>query len=247
MTDLLEVAGLSAAYKGKARALTDVSLTVATGEIVALLGANGAGKTTLIRAVSGLLGLHGGAVTAGAVTFAGRAVTRLGADRIVRLGVGQVPEGRMVFKSLTVAENLAVGAAVLPRAAGLERIAAVYDLFPRLRERIGQIAGLMSGGEQQMLALGRALASAPKMLLIDELSLGLAPMIVRSIYDQLAMVRQSFGTAVLVVEQNAHLALEICDRAYVLERGRIVLGGSAAEVGGSPRMREAYLGLGADV
>ena len=246
MTAALDLRGLSAAYRGKALALTGVDLAVAAGEIVALLGANGAGKTTLIRAVSGLLGLHGGAIAGGTVQVAGRPVARLSADRIVRLGVGQVPEGRLVFKNLTVAENLAVGAAVLPRAAGLERIEAVYELFPRLRERTRQRAGLMSGGEPQMLALGRALAAAPKGLLIDELSLGLAPLVVRAIYAQLAVIRAKFGTAILVVEQNARLALDICDRAYVLERGEIVLSGTAAEVSASPKMHEAYLGLSRD-
>jgi branched-chain amino acid transport system ATP-binding protein len=239
---LLEIRGLGAAYGGKARVLDDISFEIAPGAIVALLGANGAGKTTLIRAVSGLLPLHGGTLLAGSVSLGGVETTRLAAERIVRLGVGQVPEGRLVFRHLTVEENLRVGAAVLPRARGRERIAAVYDMFPRLSERRRQPAGLMSGGEQQMLALGRALASAPRLLLIDELSLGLAPIIVKTIYGQLKAIRASFGAAMLVVEQNARLALEICDTAHVLERGRIAMSGTAAELAASERVRDLYLG-----
>ncbi len=239
---VLEVQGVFAAYAAKATALSDVSLTIPAGGMVALLGSNGAGKTTLIKAISGLLPLHHGTLVSGSVRIAGTNITGLRADRIVRLGLGQVPEGRLVFKHLTVEENLQVGAAVVPRAVGRERIAAVYDLFPRLAERRRQQAGLMSGGEQQMLALGRALASAPRILLIDELSLGLAPIIVKAIYAQLRAVRAAFGTAMLVVEQNAKLALEICDTAYVLERGVIVMSGSAAEVAASDRIRESYLG-----
>ena len=243
---LLEVKGLSVAYGRRAMALSSVSLEVGAGRIVALLGANGAGKTTLIRAVSGLLGLHGGHVTAGHVSLDGHPVAGLSADRIVRLGVGQVPEGRLVFKQLSVEENLRVGAAVLPRRAVQERLDAVYSLFPKLLERRHQAAGLMSGGEQQMLALGRALASSPKILLIDELSLGLAPLIVSTIYTQLVAIRESFGTAILIVEQNARLALDIADSAYVLERGEIVLSGPAQEVALSDKVRDAYLGAKAD-
>jgi branched-chain amino acid transport system ATP-binding protein len=243
---LIELRGLSACYGGKAIVLRDVDLSIPAGGMVALLGANGAGKTSLIRAISGLLPLHHGAITAGSVRIGGTEITGLGPDRIVRLGLAQVPEGRMVFRHLTVEENLRVGAAVISRAQGDQRIAAVYELFPRLAERRRQAAGLMSGGEQQMLALGRALASAPRVLLIDELSLGLAPIIVKSIYDQLRQVRAAFGTAMLVVEQNARLALEICDTAHVLERGAIVLSGTADAVAGSERMRESYLGIKAE-
>jgi ABC-type branched-subunit amino acid transport system ATPase component len=239
---LLAIQDLSVSYAGKSLVLAHIGIDVGPGEIVALLGANGAGKTTLIRAISGLIRLHGGAILSGTVRFAGHDMVHLRADRIVRLGLGQVPEGRLIFKNLTVEENLDVGAAILPRARGRERIDAVYQLFPRLAERKRQPAGLMSGGEQQMLALGRALASAPRLILIDELSLGLAPLIVRSIYEQLENIRAAFGTSMLIVEQNARLALEICDRAYVLERGEIVVSGTAEEVSGSERMRESYLG-----
>jgi branched-chain amino acid transport system ATP-binding protein len=239
---LIDMRRVSVAYGGKAMALSSVDLTVPERGIVALLGANGAGKTTLIRAVSGLLKHHGGHVTGGEINLSGRRIDGMAANRIVRLGLGQAPEGRLIFKHLTVEENLEVGASVLPRSATKERLDVVYELFPKLRERRTQQAGLMSGGEQQMLALGRALASKPKILLIDELSLGLAPLIVRAIYTQLVKVRDSLGTSMLLVEQNARLALDIADHAYVLERGQIMLSGTAAELKASDRVRELYLG-----
>jgi branched-chain amino acid transport system ATP-binding protein len=242
---LLEVANLSVAYGRRAFALSEVGLVVPKSGIVALLGANGAGKTTLIRTISGLVGLHGGTRTQGEIAFEGRSIAGLSADRIVRLGMGQVPEGRLVFRNLTVEENLQVGASIVPKAQVRARLEAVYALFPRLAERKGQAAGLMSGGEQQMLALGRALCGSPKILLIDELSLGLAPLIVAAIYEQLGRIRDEFGTALLIVEQNAKLALRIADHAYVLERGEIVLSGPSAEVAGSARVRESYLGQAA--
>lgn len=243
---LLNVSGLSASYGGKALVLSGIDLTVGTAEIVAILGANGAGKTTLIRAISGLLKLHGGEIRTGQVTLGAKEVTHLAPETIVRHGLGQVPEGRLVFKNLTVEDNLEVGAAVLSRAEGRQKIAAVYQLFPRLAERRTQLAGLMSGGEQQMLALGRALASSPRLILVDELSLGLAPLIVRDIYRQFETIRSEFGTSMLIVEQNAPLALDVSERAYVLERGEVVLSGPSAEVATSARMRESYLGIEAE-
>ena len=242
MSALLEIRNLSAGYARKGLALEDVSLSVPKGGIVALLGANGAGKTTLIRAVTGLLGLHHGHVTGGAVYFAGQAILGLPAHRLVRMGVGQVPEGRLIFKQLSVEDNLMVGAAILPRVKVREGLDSVYALFPRLLERRQQAAGWMSGGEQQMLALGRALIGRPQLLLIDELSLGLAPLIVKDIYRQLRVVGETLGTAMLVVEQNARLALEFAASAYVLNRGRVVLSGSAAEVAANDSMKESYLG-----
>ena len=242
MDNLLEVKGLSVGYARKGLALEGVSLSVAKGSIVALLGANGAGKTTLIRAVTGLLDLHHGHVTQGSITFDGRPILGLPPHRLVRLGMAQVPEGRLVFKQLTVEENLNVGAAMLARAAVRERMDAVYQLFPKLLERRGQAAGWLSGGEQQMLALGRALVSGPRLLLVDELSLGLAPLIVQAIYKQLRVVGDTLGTAMLVVEQNARLALEFAATAFILDRGRIVLAGTAAEVASSAAMKESYLG-----
>ena len=242
MENLLEVNGLSVGYARKGLALENVSLSVPKGSIVALLGANGAGKTTLIRAISGLLDLHHGHVTQGTVSLDGKPVLGLAAHRLVRLGMAQVPEGRMIFKQLTVEENLNVGAAIIARSAVRERMDAVYHLFPKLLERRSQAAGWLSGGEQQMLALGRALVSGPRLLLVDELSLGLAPLIVQTIYKQLRVVGDTLGTAMLVVEQNARLALEFAATAFVLDRGRIVLSGTAAQVASSAAMQESYLG-----
>ena len=239
---LLGVDRLAVSYARKGLALENVSLTVEQGGIVALLGANGAGKSTLIRAITGLLSLHGGAVAAGRIDFAGQPILGLPSHRLVRLGMAQVPEGRLVFKQLTVEENLQVGASILPRRAVGERMDAVYTLFPQLLERRSRAAGWLSGGEQQMLALGRALVAAPRLLLVDELSLGLAPLVVQAIYKQLRVVGDTLGTAMLIVEQNARLALEFAATAYVLERGRVVLSGPAAEVAASALVRESYLG-----
>ena len=242
MDALLEVKGLSVGYARKGLALEDVSLSVPKGEIVALLGANGAGKTTLIRAVTGLLSLHHGHVTQGSILMAGRPILGLPAHRLVRMGMAQVPEGRLIFKQLSVQDNLNVGAAILPRSAVKERMDAVYALFPRLLERRLQAAGWLSGGEQQMLALGRALVASPSLVLVDELSLGLAPLIVKAIYNQLRVVGETLGTSMLIVEQNARLALEFASTAYILDRGRIVLSGPSAEVAASDAMKESYLG-----
>ncbi|MDE3176943.1 MAG: ABC transporter ATP-binding protein [Pseudomonadota bacterium] len=242
MEPLFAIEGLSVGYARKGLALEDVSLAVPRGGVVALLGANGAGKTTLIRAATGLIRFHGGEIASGAVRFAGEPVHRLPPHARVRLGMAQVPEGRLVFKKLSVEDNLNVGAAILPASQRRESLASIYELFPRLQERRDQAAGWLSGGEQQMLALGRALIGKPRLLLIDELSLGLAPLIVRAIYQQLRSAAESLGTAMLVVEQNARLALEFASYAYVLDRGRVALAGSAAEVASSEVMRASYLG-----
>ena len=242
MEIMLNVDNLSVAYARKGLALDSVSLALPAGSIVALLGANGAGKTTLIRAITGLLGLHGGGVTAGRIDFAGNSILGLPSHQLVRLGMAQVPEGRLVFKQLSVEENLQVGAAILPRAAVSKRMEAVYTLFPRLLERRRQAAGWLSGGEQQMLALGRALVAGPRLLLVDELSLGLAPLIVETIYEKLKVVGDTLGTSMLVVEQNARLALQFASTAYVLDRGRIVLSGPASEVAASALVKQSYLG-----
>ncbi len=242
MAPALAIEGLSANYARKGLALDDVSLVVPKGGIVALLGANGAGKTTLIRAATGLIGLHGGRIAKGVVRFAGEAVQHLPAHKRVRLGMAQVPEGRLVFKKLSVEDNLLVGAAILPGAQRREGLEAVYALFPRLKERRQSAAGWLSGGEQQMLALGRALIGRPQLLLVDELSLGLAPIIVRQIYEQLRKVGDTLGASMLVVEQNARLALEFASYAYVLESGRVAVSGPAAEVAASEAMRASYLG-----
>jgi branched-chain amino acid transport system ATP-binding protein len=242
MTNMLDIKNLSVGYARKGLALENVSLSVPKGSIVALLGANGAGKTTLIRAVTGLLPLHNGHVAQGNIDFGGAEIVGVAPHRLVRMGMGQVPEGRLIFKQLSVEDNLAVGAAILPRSAVRERMDAVYALFPRLLERRKQSAGWLSGGEQQMLALGRALVGGPRLLLVDELSLGLAPLIVQAIYKQLIVVGQTLGTSMLIVEQNARIALEFASSAYILERGQITLSGSSEEVRNSPIMRDAYLG-----
>jgi branched-chain amino acid transport system ATP-binding protein len=197
----------------------------------------------MIRAISGLLPLHNGQITGGSIAMDGQSILGLPSHKLVRMGMGQVPEGRLVFKQLTVEENLRVGAAVLPKSTEKERMDAVYELFPRLQERRSQAAGWLSGGEQQMLALGRALVTRPRLLLVDELSLGLAPLIVRAIYKQLKLVGETLGASILVVEQNARLALDFATTAYVLERGRITLSGSAQDVANSDLVRESYLGV----
>lgn len=242
MSAALEIEGLSVAYARKGLALQDVSLSVPKGGIVALLGANGAGKTTLIRAVTGLLDLHHGAVTAGQIRFGGQSMLGMPAHKRVRMGMGQVPEGRLVFKHLSVEDNLRVGADILPRGQLNEGLESVYTLFPRLRERRQQAAGWMSGGEQQMLALGRAMIGRPQLLLVDELSLGLAPLIVKDIYKQLRVIGETLGTAMLVVEQNARLALEFAESAYIIAGGRIAHSGTSAEIAASPAIQESYLG-----
>ncbi|MCL4745519.1 MAG: ABC transporter ATP-binding protein [Burkholderiaceae bacterium] len=243
MTEMmLDIKGLSVGYARKGLALEDVSLSVPKGSVVALLGANGAGKTTLIRAVTGLLPLHHGHIVQGRVDFLGQSILGMPTHRLVRMGMSQVPEGRMVFKQLSVEENLNVAAAILPRSAARERMEVVYTLFPQLKERRRQAAGWLSGGEQQMLALGRALVAGPRLLLVDELSLGLAPLIVEAIYEQLRVVGDTFETAMLLVEQNAPLACEFASTAYVLDRGRIALSGPADEVAASEIVKELYLG-----
>jgi branched-chain amino acid transport system ATP-binding protein len=241
---VLDVSGLEVAYGGSAPALRGVTLAVGEGAAVALLGANGAGKTTTIRAVSGLLKLHSGRVQAGTITLEGQDVTKLKPHAIVARGVGQVPEGRMVFAELTVEENLRIGATARRGQVPAEELERIYELFPQIAGRRHDHAGWLSGGEQQMLAIGRGLMAKPRLLLLDEVSLGLAPMITRTIFERLREVRRSTGTAMLVVEQNARLALEFCDYAYVLEGGRIVLEGPAGRLRDDPQVQELYLGGG---
>jgi ABC-type branched-subunit amino acid transport system ATPase component len=242
-TPLLEVADLHVSYAG-VRALHGVSLAVPEGAIVAVLGNNGAGKTTLLRAISGTLRLHGGAIERGSTRFAGRTLSDLEPAGIVRAGVVQVPEGRRVFADLTVEENLrAGGLSSRGRRRRVDARTRVYELFPRLAERRTQRAGLLSGGEQQMLAIGRALMSEPRVLLLDEPSLGLAPQIVEQIAEIVVKINEQ-GTGVVLVEQNAAMALAIAHRAYVLEVGRVALEGPADELARSDEVRARYLGVG---
>ena len=232
----LSVKGLVVHY-GAIRALRGVSLEVPDGQVVALIGANGAGKTTTLRAISRLV-----RASAGEIRFRGQDVTRLKAHQVVALGVAHAPEGRGIFLNLTVQENLELGAFLRRDRAGIEAdLARSFQLFPILRERIHQVAGTLSGGEQQMLAVARALMSRPRLMLLDEPSLGLAPQVVERIFEVLKEVAVS-GVALLLVEQNAHKALQIAHRAYVLETGEVTMTGSGPELLASPEVRKAYLG-----
>jgi branched-chain amino acid transport system ATP-binding protein len=225
------------AYYGRVRALQNVSLHVDEGSVVALLGANGAGKTTTLRVVSGLL-----KPTRGSIEYDGKPIGRLRADQLVRLGIGHVPEGRQLFPELTVRENLRLGAYTRGNAKAIEQdLQMVFGYFPRLRERLEQRAGTLSGGEQQMLAIGRALMSRPRLLLLDEPSLGLAPLLVKEIFRIISEIRAA-GTTVVLVEQNAHMALHVADYAYLLETGRVVLSDSSAALRQREEVRRAYLG-----
>jgi branched-chain amino acid transport system ATP-binding protein len=228
----LDLDALEAGY-GRVHILHDITLTVEPGEIVALIGPNGAGKSTLLRAATGMI-----PTTAGRVRLDGRELTRSSIEDIARAGVAHVPEGRRLFAGLTVRDNLRLGALRTRD----EDLTTVLGLFPRLRERLTQVAGSLSGGEQQMCAIGRALMSRPSYLLIDELSLGLAPVLVDEIMARLTEIAET-GTGVLLVEQDAGHALEIAARAYVLENGRITLTGPASELLADPRVRSAYLGI----
>jgi branched-chain amino acid transport system ATP-binding protein len=229
-------------YYGKVHALKNVSLHLGEREIVALIGANGAGKTTILNTVSGVTPAGGGAIE-----FGGEAVTGLSSDRIVKLGISQVPEGRQVFKGLSVADNLELGAYLRFRSreargrihGDMDRI---YQLFPRLKERHRQMAGTLSGGEQQMLAIGRALMARPRLLLLDEPSMGLAPLVVQEIFGVIERLRRDEGTTVLLVEQNAKAALRMADRGYVLETGKVILEGPAQELLENNEVQRAYLG-----
>ena len=233
---MLEVEDLDV-YYGAVHALKGVSVRAEAGEIVTLIGANGAGKTTLLRSISGLIPAR-----SGRVTFEGRDITRMPPHEIVGLGVSQSPEGRMVFANLSVADNLELGAyRRRDRAAIREDRDEVYRLFPRLLERRGQSAGTLSGGEQQMLSVARALMSRPKLLLLDEPSLGLAPLLVREIFRTLREINAR-GMTVLLVEQNAHMALSIAGRGYVLETGRVRIEARCAELLKNEEVRQAYLG-----
>ncbi len=233
---MLTLKGVSTSY-GAIKALTEVSLTVEQGQIVTLIGANGAGKSTTLRSIMGLAQPH-----AGEVLFEGVKLNKIPTHRIAAMGIALVPEGRAVFANLTVLENLEMGAYLQKDRKRIKSdIDHVYQVFPRLQERLLQMAGTLSGGEQQMLAIGRALMAHPRLLLLDEPSLGLAPLVVQTIFEAIAQINRE-GTTILLVEQNANLALRRSQRAYVLETGRIIMQGASAELALNPKVKEAYLG-----
>ena len=233
---MLQVSALSSHY-GRIQALAGIDLAVAEGELVALVGANGAGKTTLLRTLSGVQPASGGSVR-----FLGEDVTHARADRRVRAGIVQVPEGRQVFGPLSVEDNLRLGAYTRTRAESDAELERVYAMFPALKERGRQAAGLLSGGQQQMLAMGRALMAKPRLLLLDEPSMGLAPRLVEEIFAKVRVLKQAH-TTIFLVDQNARAALAVADRGYVLETGRVVLAGSGAALLADGQVREAYLGM----
>lgn len=234
---MLEIKNLEVSY-GSIKALHGVSLKVPEKSIVTLIGANGAGKSTTLRAISGLIKARGGNVV-----YDGQEITNLPAHQIVARGLCHVPEGRMVFANLTVDENLRMGAYLRNDKAGItEDMAYCFQIFPRLKERISQAAGTMSGGEQQMLAIARALMSKPRCLMLDEPSLGIAPMLVRSIFEQIVAINKERGITVLLVEQNANLALQVSQYGYVLETGKVLLEDTSESLRKNPQVREAYLG-----
>jgi branched-chain amino acid transport system ATP-binding protein len=234
---MLEIKHLTVGY-GAITALHGISLSVPAGGIVTLIGANGAGKTTALKTISGLLKPRGGEIL-----YAGRNIAGLPPHQIVKLGVSHVPEGRMIFANLTVMENLQMGAYLQKDRAVVRReLDYVFAAFPRLREREKQIAGTLSGGEQQMLAIGRALMSRPKLLMLDEPSLGLAPLLVKTIFEKIVEINRQQGITILLVEQNANLALEISGFGYVLETGKVALSGDTATLRQNPQVKSAYLG-----
>ncbi len=235
MTVLLEAKGLHAAY-GETKVLHGIDFTVRQGGVTALLGANGAGKTTTLRAICGLCR------TSGDITLDGTPIGGLATEDIVRLGVAHVPDGRGTFMELSVEENLKLGAYTRPARNATDDFEHMFDYFPRLRERFKQQAGTLSGGEQQMLAIARALVLRPRLLLLDEPSFGLAPLIVQEIFRILARIRDDAGVGILLVEQNASLALDFAEDAYLLETGRIVMSGPAAEIAKDEGVRRSYLG-----
>jgi branched-chain amino acid transport system ATP-binding protein len=234
---MLEVKNLSVSY-GAIAALHGVSLSVPQGDIVTLIGGNGAGKTTTLRAISGLQRAQ-----TGEVIYDGRNITNLPAHEIVQLGLAHVPEGRMVFANLTVLENLQMGAYLRSDKPGIATdMAYVFNVFPRLKERERQVSGTLSGGEQQMLAIGRALMSKPKFLMLDEPSLGIAPLLVKTIFEKIVEINREQGITVLLVEQNANLALDVSRFGYVLETGRVLLQDESAKLRSNPQVKSAYLG-----
>ena len=235
MDTILKVEGINV-YYGAIHAIKDISFEVNQGEIVTLIGANGAGKTTTLQTISGLLHTR-----TGSITFQGQNITNIRADKLVSRGLAQVPEGRRVFLQMSVQENLEMGAYTQPQAGVPKDLEMVFELFPRLKERRNQVAGTLSGGEQQMLAMGRALMSHPQLLMLDEPSMGLAPLLVEQIFEIIKNLNKQ-GSTILLVEQNAQMALSVAHRGYVLETGKIVTTGTGEELIRSPEIKKAYLG-----
>ena len=235
METILKVEGINV-YYGAIHAIKDISFEVNQGEIVTLIGANGAGKTTTLQTISGLLHTR-----TGSITFQGQNITNIRADKLVSRGLAQVPEGRRVFLQMSVQENLEMGAYTQPQAGVPKDLEMVFELFPRLKERRNQVAGTLSGGEQQMLAMGRAMMSHPKLLMLDEPSMGLAPLLVEQIFEIIKNLNKQ-GSTILLVEQNAQMALSVAHRGYVMETGKIVATGTGAELIESPEIKRAYLG-----
>ena len=236
MSPLLSLDHVCSGY-GRIAVLQDVSLSVGKGQIVSLIGANGAGKTTLMMTIAGMPRL-----SAGRIAFDGGDISQMSTETLIRRGISYVPEGRRIFAQMTVLENLQMGAYFSPPSQYRDDVEAMLTLFPRLRDRMRQRAGTMSGGEQQMLAIARALMARPKLLLLDEPSLGLAPLVVRQIFDTLVSLRETLGLTLLVVEQNARLALSVSDYGYVLRNGRITLSGTGRDLLQSPEVQREYLG-----
>ena len=235
METILKVEGINV-YYGAIHAIKDISFEVNQGEIVTLIGANGAGKTTTLQTISGLLHTR-----TGSITFQGQNITNIRADKLVSRGLAQVPEGRRVFLQMSVQENLEMGAYTQPQAGVPKDLEMVFELFPRLKERRNQVAGTLSGGEQQMLAMGRAMMSHPKLLMLDEPSMGLAPLLVEQIFEIIKNLHKQVST-ILLLDQNAQMALAVAHRGYVLETGKIVTTGTGEELIRSPEIKKAYLG-----
>ena len=241
---MLKINNVEVVYSDVILVLRGISLGVEQGQIVSLLGANGAGKTTTLKAISGLLLREAGEVTRGNIEYEGRRLDRMAAEEVTRLGIVQVLEGRRLFQHLTTEENLRVGALVNPRQAETkQQLEQVYTYFPPLKNLRHRTAGYLSGGEQQMVAIGRALMARPRLMLLDEPSLGLAPLLVQNIFEIIRRINQEAGVSILVVEQNAHVALQVADYAYVMENGRIVLDGPADQLRENADIKEFYLGL----
>lgn len=242
---MLKIANLRVMYDSVIEGVRDASLTVAANSVVALLGANGAGKSTVLKAISGVLYTEDGQITEGSIVFDETPIERMQPQEIVRKGLVQVPEGRRLFDTLTVEENLVAGGVTLPRNAARAAMEQVFNLFPELADHRKRVAGLLSGGQQQMVAIGRALMARPRVLMLDEPSLGLAPQAAGRILHAVRQLRDETGIGVLLVEQNARAALELADYGYIMDRGRVVLDGPADVLMRNDDIREFYLGLGA--